>query len=143
MVRVRQIKRVVSTKPLDAPPELPLSPAMDKPRWASYEDEGLVGLLMGLKLDPDNDPNLNCPSCGEKIAIDKGQCPKCHELIRAKDPHAFEARVLPVTDAKNIIFVHLDVEAGCLRFVQKPATSTAGLQEIHFDVLGSDTSEGY
>jgi hypothetical protein len=103
-----------------------------------FEDDGLVGLLMGLKFDPDNDPNLNCPSCGEGIAIDKGQCPNCHELIRAKDPHAFEARVLPVIEARNVVYVHLDVANGSLRFVQKPASNSADLHEINLEGLCGD-----
>ncbi len=105
-----------------------------------FEDEGLLSLLDGLKFDPDNDGQMECPSCGEHIDLDNGLCPKCHELIRARDPQGLEARVLPLLDAKNIIFVHLDAASGELQFVQKfVRRKTVVDTGIHLESLGSDT----
>lgn len=103
------------------PRDVDYSPALatvEESRGPGANDEGLVGLLTGLKMDPDNDSFLRCPSCGEDIEIERGQCPKCRELIRAKDPYAVEARVLPVIDAKGVVYVHLDVQSGDLSFIQ-------------------------
>jgi len=95
-----------------------------------------------LKFDPDNDPSLNCPSCGESVAIDRGLCPKCHELIRAKDPYALEARVLPVIDARNVFYVDFDVSTGDLRFVTRTdSLHGTDVQRIHIDGLPDEAPE--
>ena len=133
MVEKRHLKRVVKAKPQDAPDDpAPIAPpeSATKPYVG---DQGLVALVTGLRFDRDNDSSLKCPSCGEDIAIDKGLCPECHELIRAKDPHALEAQVLPVINSENVVYVHLDVESGNLKFVQKEADETVSLSKVHLD----------
>ena len=133
MAEVRHLKRVVKSKSPDASPR-PVPPSAAKTPETYAEDEGLVRLLMGLKFDPDNDASLNCPSCGEQVSIDRGMCPKCHELIRAKDPYALESQVLPLIDAKNVVYVHFDVASGDFKFIQRSsAMQKTELQEIHLD----------
>ena len=133
MVQTRHLKRVVKPKSAAAQPTPPVPEVVEKPTKEPIEDEGLVGLLMGMKFDRDNDSSLNCPSCGEDISIEKGLCQKCHELIRAKDPHSFEARVLPVIEDKNVVYVHLDVTTGAFTFVRKTARQKVELREINLE----------
>jgi len=133
MADKRHLKRVVKAKPQEVRgPPCPDSPS-NAPSESYVSDQGLVALMAGLRFDRDNDPSLKCPSCGEDIAIEKGQCPECHELIRAKDPHALESQVLPVIDAHNVVYVHLDVESGNLKFVQKTDGDKVALRQVRLE----------
>ncbi len=133
VVEVKHLRRVVKAKPQDATaaPVPPLT--QDMPKKEPSLDIGLVSLLVGMKFDQDNDMSMKCPSCGEEVAVDKGQCPECHEIVRAKDPYALEARVLPLIDVRNVVYVHLDVEAGDVKYVQRTAEAKTELQEIHLE----------
>jgi rubrerythrin len=106
---------------------------------AYLEDEGLLSMLHGLKFDLENDSQMACPSCGERVTLASGQCPKCHEIIRIRDPRSPEAGILPLVNAKNVIFVHLDVRTGEFTFVQKFVKRKTDVPEIHLDSLGSET----
>lgn len=137
MAEKKHLRRVVKAMSQEASAQpCPVSSSR-APSESHVSDQGLVALMTGLRFDRDNDPSLKCPSCGEEIAIEKGLCPECHELIRAKDPHSFEAQVLPVIDAQNVVYVHLDVEAGSLKFVQKTDKEKVALRHIHLeDAIG-------
>ncbi len=134
MAENRRRVRVMKSKPRDDSIRLVVSPPSERLSKGYARDEGLVSLMTGLKFDyRDNDPSVQCPSCGEHVAIEKGFCPACHELIRAKDPYALEAQVLPVIDAANVVYVHLDVDTGNLKFVLRTDQARTELQEIHLD----------
>jgi len=140
MVERKLRRRVETAVPKQAPPApAPVVPPAE-PSRENPDDEGLVGLMIGLKFDRDNDQRLNCPSCGEEVTIDKGQCPNCHEIVRARDPHAFEARVFPIIEAKRVVYVHLDVSTGEMRFVRKTEHEKVEMQEIRLDAAVQETT---
>ena len=139
MVEQRRLKRVVKAEPQDASAQTVTASYTERQSETYTRDEGLVSLITGLKFDyRDNDASLKCPSCGEDIAIEKGQCPACHELIRAKDPYALEAVVLPVIEATNVVYVHLDVEAGHLRFIQRSGAMMEPIQKLELGILDDE-----
>lgn len=100
-------------------------------------DTGLVSLLDGLKFDLDDDRELDCPSCGEHVLAENGMCPSCKEIIRSSNLRSTDARVLPIFQEKDLVFVHLDVANGDFWFARKlKGRKIADTQSVHLDSIG-------
>jgi len=82
-------------------------------------DAGLVGVFADMVFDDDPMEDIDCPFCGEHVALEDGMCPSCGETILARVEDESISRVNPVLKAENVVFLHLDIEAGELNYVQK------------------------
>ena len=82
-------------------------------------DAGLVGLVSEMTFDGDASEEIDCPQCGARVRLAKGKCPECKESIMRSDPNGKSRRLDPVIHGDNVVFLHLDVEAGELSYLQR------------------------
>lgn len=82
-------------------------------------DAGLVGLVSEMTFEGDASEEMVCPNCGEEVTLEKGKCPQCGESIIRADPGGKTKKLNPVVRGENVVFLHLDVEAGELSYLQR------------------------
>jgi uncharacterized protein with PIN domain len=84
-------------------------------------DTGLVSLFTDMKFDEMKEDEMDCPLCGEHVTLTKGKCPACSEIVQGWDPMDPSTKVDPVIHNDNVVFMHLDVVAGELNYLQRLA----------------------
>jgi len=100
-------------------------------------DSGILGLVEDLRFDDDQPNEVDCPFCGERVAMVDGRCPACsEEFDEASSPEKFR-KVSPVVQEHDIVYLHLDVESGDLDYVHK---TDAGHEQLKINLSDGDTA---
>ena len=98
-------------------------------------DGGLVGLFDGVEFR-DEDREIDCPLCGEHVALVDGTCPACNEHVAGdvrEGPSAFD----PVVHGPNVLLMRLDVESGEVSYLQR-AKDGEGWDQVTVQVAPAD-----
>ena len=92
-------------------------------------DTGLASLFSDMEFDSEDAAEIDCPVCGERVRPFRGKCPACKEAIGFNRNDSAGAKVDPIVRDENIVFVHLDVEAGEVNCLQRVENSP-GLEHL-------------
>ena len=105
-------------------------------------DTGLVSLFSDMKFETDRPGEVNCPVCGDMVKPSRGKCPACKELIAFSGPKDPGIKVDPIIHDDNVVFIHLDVEAGEVNCLQR-SEEGFGLERVsvHLENIGQGEFE--
>lgn len=84
---------------------------------------GIASLFSDMEFDDEDSSEIDCPVCGEKVKPFRGKCPACKETIGFVKNDDSGSKVDPIVHDDNVVFVHLDVEAGEVNCLQRVGTS--------------------
>ncbi|HEX9907942.1 MAG TPA: hypothetical protein VGB78_05680 [Thermoplasmata archaeon] len=83
----------------------------------------LVRILSAMDFDDEKLIEVDCPQCGEHVRLQNGRCPQCSEMICDSRADRSCDKVIPVVKGGSIVFLHLDVQAGCLDYLESDSQS--------------------
>lgn len=78
----------------------------------------LFSIFSDMDIDSGCSGEINCPLCGERTVPKDGNCQVCGEKVHADDPEDRVVKVQLLISGKKVVFVHLDVGAGELNYLQ-------------------------
>lgn len=100
-------------------------------------DSGILGLIEDLRFDDEQPKEVDCPFCGEHVAMTGGRCPACSEEFDADAPRGEFGKVSPVVQEHDIVYLHLDVESGDLDYVHR---TSGGHEQLKINISDGDAA---
>lgn len=83
---------------------------------------GLVDMFADMEFDPEPFEDADCPYCGEHVTLRSGDCPSCGEPVDVRDERDPMLKVRPVLTARDVVFLHLDIETGEIDILKRNTT---------------------
>lgn len=78
-----------------------------------------IRMLSEMDIDSGCNGEINCPLCGERTLPRDGKCQECGEKVHCDNPKDVSSKVKPLIRKDDVIFVHLDVSAGEVNYLQR------------------------
>lgn len=79
----------------------------------------LMRMLSDMEIDSGYNGEINCPLCGERTMPRDGKCQECGEKLHCDNPKDVSSKVQPLIREDDVVFVHLDVTAGEVNYLQR------------------------
>lgn len=80
---------------------------------------GLVDMFADMEFDPEPFEDADCPYCGEHVTLRSGDCPSCGKAVDVRDERDPTLKVRPVLTARDVVFLHLDIETGDINVLKR------------------------
>lgn len=103
----------------------------------------LVDVFADMEFDPEPSQDADCPYCGEHVTLLSGDCPSCGKAVGMKDRRDPDLKVRPLLKARDVVFLHMDIETGEVRVLKRdPARHRYDHVSVHLNGAGSDPGKG-